>query len=284
MDSLRISLLVIGVLVIAGIYLLDVFKQHRKPMIRADFPGEDPSEQDSLPELKVSTGSLSDNHEDFSSTVTDLGSLLTKSRNEISRHADEEDVFQYSLNISVAEAEAKTKANDSAAGATDQQETEEENADEDEAKVAEQDRAPATGSEKELIVLYITAAKHNIFNGLSISRAAQEAGLVYGHMNIFHHFGLGKMRSSQPLFSMANMFEPGFFDLGKISELKTNGIVLFMYSPATIDGQVVFELFLNSVRRIAEALGGEIRNSHKDPLTNTDIETLRERVRSHSKD
>ena len=131
-----------------------------------------------------------------------------------------------------------------------------------------------------LIMLYITSPAQTMFNGLSISKAADEVGMVYGHMNIFHHFGPGKLHSGQPLFSMANMFEPGSFDLGRMADLRTKGVVLFMYSPASIEATVVFELYLNTARRIAEYLNGELRMSDNNPLDNAGIEKLREHAES----
>ncbi len=127
----------------------------------------------------------------------------------------------------------------------------------------------------DLIVLYVTSPAQTMFNGLSISKAADEVGMIYGHMNVFHHFGPGKLHSGQPLFSMANMFEPGSFDLGRMADLRTKGVVLFMYSPASIEPKVVFELFLNTTQRVAEMLNGEIRTEDNQVLTSTGIKSLR---------
>jgi len=137
-------------------------------------------------------------------------------------------------------------------------------------------------SSEDLLVLYITSPTHTLFNGLSISKAADEVGMVYGHMNIFHHFGPGKLHSGQPLFSIANMYEPGSFDLGRMADLKTKGIAAFMYSPASIDASVVFELFLNTTQRIAELLGGEVRTSDNELLNNAAINFLRDKAESLS--
>lgn len=127
----------------------------------------------------------------------------------------------------------------------------------------------------DLVVVYITSPAQTMFNGLSISKAADEVGMIYGHMNVFHHFGPGKLHSGQPLFSMANMFEPGSFDLGRMADLRTKGVVMFMYSPASIEPKVVFELFLNTAQRVAKLLNGEIRTEDNQLLTSTEITSLR---------
>ena len=142
----------------------------------------------------------------------------------------------------------------------------------------ETDVPESNKSSGDIIVLYITSPAHISFNGLSISKAADEVGMIYGHMNIFHHFGPGKLHSGQPLFSLANMHEPGSFDLGRMSDLKTKGLAVFMYSPASIDASVVFELFLNTTQRLAEILGGTVRTVDNQTLTNASIKDLREKA------
>ena len=51
----------------------------------------------------------------------------------------------------------------------------------------ETDVPESNKSTDDLLVLYITSPSHISFNGLSISKAADEVGMIYGHMNIFHH-------------------------------------------------------------------------------------------------
>ncbi len=57
----------------------------------------------------------------------------------------------------------------------------------------EADTPKANQDSDDLLVLYITSPAHTLFNGLSISKVADEVGMVYGHMNIFHHFGPGQL-------------------------------------------------------------------------------------------
>ncbi len=149
-------------------------------------------------------------------------------------------------------------------------------------EVAEENSSQPQQSDSDLIILFITSPAQTMFNGLSISKAADEVGMVYGHMNIFHHFGPGKLHSGQPLFSMANMFEPGSFDLGRMADLRTKGIVLFMYPPASIEPEVVFELFLNTARRISKTLTGELKMANNQKLDNAGIEILRKKAESLS--
>ncbi len=235
-------------------------------------------------------------------TLANLGSLLARSRNENIDIDDTPEPFHVSdnnedelypeqeeslpLDMSVEDYEASLLKNedpDTFSSIENEmlgQDVEEENVvidDFDNGQVSVE--VPESNKTSEdLLVLYITSPSHITFNGLLISKAADEVGMIYGHMNIFHHFGPGKLHSGQPLFSLANMYEPGSFDLGRMADLKTKGLVMFMYSPASIDASVVFELYLNTTQRLAELLGGAVRTADNEILNNASINTLREKA------
>jgi cell division protein ZipA len=101
-------------------------------------------------------------------------------------------------------------------------------------------------------------------------------GLRYGDMDIFHHFGAGDLRTELPLFSVANMMEPGHFDLHDIETFATAGLAMFLRLPSSLDGAVAFELFLNTAQRLAEALSGDLYGAPKKLLDGTAIDKMRQ--------
>jgi len=117
---------------------------------------------------------------------------------------------------------------------------------------------PAQAPEDTIIALYIRPAGDVEFDGPSIVRAMNTVGLRFGDMSIFHHYGAGELRAEEPLFSVANIVEPGNFDLQKIDSLVTPGLALFLRLPGPLDGPVTFELFLNTGQRLAESLAGDL--------------------------
>ncbi len=290
MDNLRLILLIIGCLVVLGIYLWEVFYKGR-PKKKTDILNA----VDETPDIPVAATINNEVSVDNYSTeaLADLGSLLKQSRNQDISNDDTPEPFKVSevstsidepdedlpLEMSVKDYEAKmAENNESDVFAA----IEEELHSHDELEEEEVDLPQSNQASEDILVLYITCPSHISFNGLSISKAADEVGMVYGHMNIFHHFGPGKLHSGQPLFSLANMHEPGSFDLGRMSDLKTKGLAVFMYSPASIDASVVFELFLNTTQRLAELLGGTVRTSDNEILNNTAISSLRDKAESLS--
>lgn len=317
MDNLRLILLIIGCLIVLGIYVWEILR-NKEPRKRADILNA----VDEAPDTPASSVNTSDiNNDTFShEALADLGSLLTQSRNRGAELTEPSESFHLSkpddvvdqevyveeepddslpLEMSVNDYEASLNINSDPVlspietqnkvetiepSITTTPEIDESHSDaiednhELELEPNETDVPESNKSSEDLIVLYVTSPSHISFNGLSISKAADEVGMIYGHMNIFHHFGPGKLHSGQPLFSLANMHEPGSFDLGRMSDLKTKGLAIFMYSPASIDASVVFELFLNTAQRLAELLGGTVRTVDNNVLNNASIKTLREKA------
>ncbi len=134
---------------------------------------------------------------------------------------------------------------------------------------------PLAPAEPIILTLYLRPRHGPAFVGPSIVRNANVVGLRHGNLQIFHHFGAGDLRTDEPLFSLANMFEPGNFDLQRIEAFQTAGLVMFLNLPAALDGPVSFELFLNTAQRLAEGLHGELLTDPQTPLDSTAIEQMR---------
>ncbi|MSR14437.1 MAG: hypothetical protein EXR86_07715 [Gammaproteobacteria bacterium] len=134
-------------------------------------------------------------------------------------------------------------------------------------------RAPPT--EPTILTLYLRPRNGSAFSGSVLVRNANVVGLRHGEHQIFHHFGAGDLRTERALFSLANMYEPGYFDLGRIEAFQTAGLVMFMNLPAGLDGAVAFELFLNTAQRLAEGLQADLLQSPKTLLDSTSIDEMR---------
>lgn len=293
MDKLRLTLLIVGCFIVLGIYLWEIFYK-ASPKKKTDILDA----VDEIPDIPLAP--LNNEVEDYSAAMADLGSLLTQSRDQdavqknpvepsvtpelVNKPDDADDESPLPLEMSVNDYEAELSESDDydVFAAIEEDIQQQDNEITPEQSGQEADTPKANQESDDLLVLYITSPAHTLFNGLSISKVADEIGMVYGHMNIFHHFGPGKLHSGQPLFSLANMHEPGSFDLGRMADLKTKGIVAFMYSPASIDASVVFELYLNTTQRMAELLGGDIRTSDNELLNTASINTLRDKAASFS--
>ncbi len=129
-----------------------------------------------------------------------------------------------------------------------------------------------------IIVLYIIAQAESGFLGKDIVRVLEQLGLKYGEMNIFHHYGIGEMKSKDSIFSIANMVEPGTLHPDKIAETTTPGLALFMRLPGPFGGRIGFDLMLTNAEKIADQLNGYIEDQTNKPLNNKIIFALRDKI------
>lgn len=141
--------------------------------------------------------------------------------------------------------------------------------------------APAAPA-PEVLALYLRPLRSPAFLGPALLRVFNAVGLKFGDMQIYHHYGAGDLRAEQPLFSLANMFEPGHFDPTAMEDFETTGLAMFIQFPAPLDGPVAFELFLNTAQRLAEALDAELLSDPSKPLDSATIENMRLVAARHS--
>lgn len=128
-----------------------------------------------------------------------------------------------------------------------------------------------------VIVLNVMAKADNPFHGADILAVLRANDLEHGEMMIFHRYPDGAGHS-RPVFSMANTVEPGTFDLSTIEHLHTPGLSLFMQLPGPIDSREAFELMLKTGRQVAEQLGGDLCDERRNVLTLQTIGHLKEQI------
>lgn len=115
----------------------------------------------------------------------------------------------------------------------------------------------------EILKLLIKAPDGRQFSGKEILNAAENTGLKFGDMNIFHYYS---EQSDQAVFSLVNMYEPGYFKLDKMDSHHTKGLILFMRLPTSINNVKAFDLMYETARNIADMLEANIYSPAHLPL------------------
>lgn len=114
------------------------------------------------------------------------------------------------------------------------------------------------------------------FNGEDLLRCILSYGLRFGEMSIFHRHeqptGQGKV-----LFSMAKAVEPGTFDLETMTGEDITGVSFFQSLPG-VNSIQAFDIMIDTAKRLATELNGDILDLQQIPLTRQLIEHYRERV------
>lgn len=130
----------------------------------------------------------------------------------------------------------------------------------------------------EVLVLNVTAKDGRVFNGDDLLHILILSGLKFGEMNIFHK-RISKDNQGAVIFSVANMLNPGTFDLNNMDEFTTLGISFFLALPTAINNLDAFEQMLNVAQDIRDTLDGDLKDDHRNGMTAQTIEHYRQRIR-----
>lgn len=241
MDSLRVTLLIIGTALVIGIYLKYRNKdQHFLSLLKNLF-GK------SITTRKTTTASPA-----AIKTDDDLIPVLSP----IDDEPDVQDFEQLSLLISNRdriEPAATQQANFSAAS-----------------------ESAETGTESMLLVMYVMAPRGMAFTGEGIKQVMDELGLEHDEQRIFHY-----KQHGQSVFGLANAIEPGVFDPDTLHELITPGIVMFMQLPGPLECRQAFDKMLSTGQALARQLGGELHDEQRSVMTQQTITHLKEQVEAY---
>lgn len=134
-----------------------------------------------------------------------------------------------------------------------------------------------SGEILEVIVVHVLAPREQPFEGRVLLQQLLEQGLRFGEMNIFHRHEEREGRNELQ-FSMANALEPGIFDLDEMESQRFSALSFFLRLPGPRRPRDALERMLASARKIAQALGGELRDEQHSVLTPQTVDHLYQRV------
>ncbi|WP_448547206.1 cell division protein ZipA [Thalassotalea fusca] len=133
-------------------------------------------------------------------------------------------------------------------------------------KNKQEDTKPANEIEQQVIVVSVVMPENLTISGAALLPSLLTLGLRYGEMNIFHRHednaGNGKVT-----FSLANMMNPGTFDLDQLETFTTQGISLFMTLPNAGDPFEVFEQMMSAAKQLAMEFHGQLLDDKRSVMT-----------------
>jgi len=227
MENIRSILLLVGVVIILGIYLFARLKSLRNDPARRDRPKTAARRRKAVPAMDSFTV---DERED--SGIEALGELIPDNRPAV----PEETVI---------------------------------------AAPARNPQPPV--SPDRVFSLFVTAPPGVPFRGPMLLGALSNARLEFGDMQIFHRIEVvdGKQKT---LFSVANIREPGTFDLSAMENFSTAGVALFMQVHPGVDAVGAFEAMVEAAHSVAESLGGTVCDATRSVLSRQTIGHMRDEV------
>lgn len=133
-----------------------------------------------------------------------------------------------------------------------------------------------------IVSLFVAARAGQTLRGPDILVAAEKAGLVFGHMNVFHRL-IDRRPEAGPIFSVANILKPGSFDMAEIQSLETPAIAFFLTLPAPVPALEAWDTMLPTAQRMAELLDGIVLDEERNALGRQRIAHIRDELRAYDR-
>ena len=132
-----------------------------------------------------------------------------------------------------------------------------------------------------VLVLHLMAATGLMINGQALLDAVLAAGFRFGGRKIFDRH-INNDGSGELLFSLANVANPGTFDLNTIAAMSTPGVTLFMDLEGIDDPVSAFDIMIESVDLLVAELNLNVLDESRSSMTKQTIDHYRQRARSVS--
>ncbi|WP_426357847.1 cell division protein ZipA [Pseudocolwellia sp. HL-MZ19] len=120
--------------------------------------------------------------------------------------------------------------------------------------------------EPEVLVISIVMPEGQVISGAELLPTLLTLGLRYGDMDIFHRHqdnaGNGKVT-----FSLANIMNPGTFDLDALESFTTCGLTFFMTLPNAGDAFEVFGHMIGAAKQISVEFGAQLLDDKRSVMT-----------------
>ena len=266
--TLRIVLLILGALFLAGIYLYETKRRKRDSiqarrrkeavMERAQVTGPAYESEDSEPFEEPVTESA-ETDETWANWDDEDTELLNKELDQIGK---------VNLEDEMADGLVLTVGKESMPSEPRQQ---------DLFGFTAQEESPV--DVPELIIQINLRARSQPFAGAAIEKAMRDTGLSLGDMSIYQR--LASDGSGQVQFNVASMVEPGVFPRQDVESFATPGLILFTQLPGPGDSMAIFSDMLFTAERLAAMLDGELQDETHSALSKQTIEHLRGKIMEH---
>ncbi len=143
--------------------------------------------------------------------------------------------------------------------------------------------APAAGKlpryeAPEVFMLNVVARSPQGFRGHDILHILLACDLRFGDMNFFHRHEFEAGRGAIQ-FSVANMMQPGVFDIDNMADMSTPGLVFFLTLPGPEDMMKAYDYMLETAQAVARNLGADVLDESRSVLTRQTTEHGRQKIR-----
>jgi cell division protein ZipA len=130
----------------------------------------------------------------------------------------------------------------------------------------EQAAAKKPEQEPEFLVVSVVTQHDELISGAALLPLLLTLGMRYGDMNIFHRHQ-DNAGNGDITFSLANVLNPGTFDLNNMESFTTKGVSLFMSLPNKGNAFEVFEQMISAAKQLAIEFNGQLLDDKRSVFT-----------------
>ncbi len=133
-------------------------------------------------------------------------------------------------------------------------------------KSAKVNQSKAVELETQIIILSVVMPESHQMSGATLLPSLLTLGMKFGEMNIFHRHQ-DNAGNGAVTFSLANMLNPGSFDLDSMETFVTQGVSLFMTLPNAADPFATFEQMLAAAKQLAQEFNAQLLDDKRNVMT-----------------
>lgn len=147
-------------------------------------------------------------------------------------------------------------------------------------QTSNEDSSPkkTTSEPQQVLMLFVDKSEGTPIEGAKLLPVLLTLGFKFGEMDFFHRHehnsGQGEV-----LFSLANMYNPGTFDVDNMEQMSTRGLTIFMTLPNAGEPLQTFNMMHNAAKKIADEFGAKVLDEKRRPLDVAIVRNYVEKIR-----
>jgi cell division protein ZipA len=131
--------------------------------------------------------------------------------------------------------------------------------------------------DQEVIAISVMARNGARFKGPDLLQILLACDVRFGEMQFFHRYENNSGKGAVQ-FSVANILNPGTFDIDDIEDFETPGVSFFMRVPGPENPLKAFDFMVETAQCLVKNLDGELLDETRSAMTKQTLEHSRQRI------
>ena len=132
--------------------------------------------------------------------------------------------------------------------------------------------------EQEVLMLFVDKEQGAPIEGAKLLPVLLTLGFKFGEMDFFHRHQDNSGKGAV-LFSLANMYNPGTFDIDNMEQMSTRGLTIFMTLPNAAEPLQTFNMMHNAAKKIADEFDAQVLDHKRQPIDVAIVRGYVEKIR-----